>query len=123
MPAAYGQATKRNPTTRTPFGEIWSPAASTHATPPLSAPARPQIFEPADPSLIQPPASPSSNQCDPGLRLAGVVPLPADGRLATLDGARPQGGDHLVGGGLRHLDQREPIGDLDGADVPPAEPR
>src|SRR5215203_4266887 len=57
------------------------------------------------------------------LGLARLVALPADGWLASFDGACPQRSDHLVGGGFGHLYQREPVGDLNGADVAAIEPR
>src|SRR5829696_4029064 len=55
--------------------------------------------------------------------LARLVTLPADGWLASFDGACSQRGDHLVSGGFGHLDQREPVGDLNRADVATSEPR
>src|SRR5215213_7324203 len=57
-----------------------------------------------------------SSPC-PSSWLARLVALSADGWLASFDGACPQRSDHLVGGGFGHLDQREPVGDLNGADV------
>ena len=45
------------------------------------------------------------------------VAFPADRGLSALDGGAAQGFDHLFGRGLRHLDQREAVGDLDRADV------
>src|SRR5215217_9269943 len=63
-----------------------------------------------------------SSPC-PSSWLAWLVALPADDWLASLDGACPQRSDHLVGGGFGHLDQREPVGDLNRADVAATEPR
>jgi long-chain acyl-CoA synthetase len=48
---------------------------------------------------------------------------PADGRLAPLDHGGAQRGDDLVRGGLGHLDEREALGDLDAADLPPGQAR
>ena len=59
----------------------------------------------------------------PSSWLARLVALSADGWLACFDGACSQRGDHLVGGGFGHLDQREPVGDLNRADVATSEPR
>jgi hypothetical protein len=59
----------------------------------------------------------------PGSWLARLVALSADGWLASFDGACPQRSDHFIGGGFGHLDQREPISDLDRADVAATEPR
>jgi hypothetical protein len=58
----------------------------------------------------------------PSSWLAWLVTLPADGWLASFDGACPQRSDHLVGGGFGHLDQRVPVGDLNRADVAATEP-
>ena len=48
----------------------------------------------------------------------GAEALTSDRRLLALDRAPAQRGDHRVGRRLRHLDQREAVGDLDRADLP-----
>ena len=53
--------------------------------------------------------------------LAGVAALAADGHLPALDVTRPQRADHLLDRRLRDLHEREPVGDLDGADLPSAQ--
>src|SRR3954449_8984435 len=54
---------------------------------------------------------------------AGVVAFAADGDLLALDGRPPKCPDRLGHARLGHLDQREPVGDLDGPDVSPAQAR
>src|SRR5579863_8603831 len=56
-------------------------------------------------------------------KLPRTVAFAANGGLPALDAYLPERRDHVVGGRLGNLDEREAVGDLDRADVPAGQVR